>query len=124
MLVLSGRVHETILVPGLPTAIQVMAIQSGTVRLGIEPTQSGQAAEASVSPLPQFHQMVDRRLAITGRGLTELRRHLEAGEVQDAALILEKIEEDLTLLRRRLYSEVEPTAAAPALYSRTLSQSN
>jgi hypothetical protein len=59
---------------------------------------------ASVS---QLTQMVDRRLAIAQKGLAEASRHLSAGQAQDAGIVLEKIDEDLHLLRCRLSREVE-----------------
>jgi carbon storage regulator CsrA len=36
MLVLSRRLHEKILLPGLDIAVQVVAIKPGVVRLGID----------------------------------------------------------------------------------------
>ncbi len=36
MLVLSRRVHEKIVIPGLDITIQVVAVRPGVVRLGIE----------------------------------------------------------------------------------------
>src|SRR6185437_3997932 len=61
----------------------------------------------------QFTQMVDRRLAIAEKGLAEAQRHLAAGQKEDADLVLEKIDEDLHLLRCRLSREVERTASRP-----------
>ncbi len=36
MLVLSRRLHEKIVLPGLNVTIQVVAVKGGTVRIGIE----------------------------------------------------------------------------------------
>ncbi|HTU89831.1 MAG TPA: hypothetical protein VMF69_07030 [Gemmataceae bacterium] len=58
----------------------------------------------------QFTQMVDRRLSISQKGLAEARQHLAAGQAEDAEVVLEKIEEDLFLLRRRLSCEVKTAA--------------
>lgn len=58
-------------------------------------------------PLSQFTQMVERRLSISQKGLAEVRRHLAAGQAEDAGIVLEKIEEDLLLLRCRLDGEVK-----------------
>ncbi len=63
---------------------------------------------ASVSP---FRQMVDRRLAIAQMGLAEARHHLAAGQAEDADMVLDKIDEDLHLLRRRLIRETETRPA-------------
>ncbi len=68
--------------------------------------------------LPQFKQLVDRRLAIAGKGLAEARRHLAAGQVHDADTILEKVDEDLYLLRRRLAGAGE-TPRSSVLCGRT-----
>lgn len=58
---------------------------------------------ASTSPnTAQLRQLVDRRLAIAQKGLEEARRHLAAGQDEDAGIVLEKLDEDLHLLRRRL----------------------
>lgn len=59
----------------------------------------------------QFTQMVDRRLSISQIGLLQARQHLAAGQAEDADIVLEKIEEDLFLLRCRLDSEVKMSAA-------------
>jgi hypothetical protein len=73
---------------------------------------SGRAHEsptysASLSP---FKQLVDRRLAIAQKGLAEARQHLVAGQASDADTVLEKLDEDLYLLRRRLDSATETEA--------------
>jgi hypothetical protein len=60
----------------------------------------------SVSCSP-FTQMVDRRLSIAQMGLAEARQHLAAGQVEDADIVLEKIDEDLNLLRCRIRREME-----------------
>ncbi len=58
----------------------------------------------------QVRQLVDRRLAIAQKGLAEARLHLEAGQEEDAGIVLEKIDEDLHLLRCRLIRETETAA--------------
>jgi hypothetical protein len=63
----------------------------------------------SVSCSP-FTQMVDRRLSIAQIGLAEARQHLAAGQVADADIVLEKIDEDLHLLRCRIHREMETGA--------------
>jgi hypothetical protein len=62
----------------------------------------------------QVRQMVDRRLAIAQKGLAEVQRHLAAGQAEDAGIVLEKIDEDLHLLRCRLNREGEVIAARPS----------
>lgn len=62
----------------------------------------------------QLTQMLDRRLAIARKGLSEAQRYLDAGQTEDAGVVLEKVDEDLHLLRCRLSREVELTAARPS----------
>jgi hypothetical protein len=63
----------------------------------------------------QVAQLVDRRLAIARKGLAEAHRHLEAGQAQDAAIILDKINEDLDLLGHRLLRETRREASRQQL---------
>ncbi len=69
---------------------------------------------AAFAPSNQFRQMIDRRLAIAQRGLAEARHHLESGQNEDAGIVLDKIDEDLHLLRCRLDREAEMAAPRPA----------
>ncbi|HEY7425328.1 MAG TPA: hypothetical protein VH682_13940 [Gemmataceae bacterium] len=70
----------------------------------------------TLSPaLLPFKQLVDRRLAIAQKGLAEARRHLAAGQAADADTVLEKLDEDLHLLRRRLDSMAEPATPGPSV---------
>jgi hypothetical protein len=65
------------------------------------------AEETAPPTLLQINQLVDRRLEIARRGLSELRRHLLSGQEEDAATVLDKLDEELHLLRRRLRREAE-----------------
>jgi hypothetical protein len=97
MLAQSDRVHEKIHFPAFHTTIQVVSIQPGVVRPGVDaPAAPGEA------PPTRLGQLVDKRLAVSQRGLAELRRLLRAGEVEGAEVLLDKVAEDLHLLRRRL----------------------
>ncbi len=73
---------------------------------------SKRARETNVPSAPSspFTQMVDRRLSIAQKGLAEARQHLAAGQVEDADIVLEKIDEDLHLLRCRIRREMETVA--------------
>lgn len=72
-------------------------------------------APSVAASLLQFNQLVDRRLAVAGRGLAELRQHLAAGQTEDAQTLVEKLDEDLHLLRCRLGREVEMAAPRAAV---------
>jgi carbon storage regulator CsrA len=129
MLVLSSRVREKIVFPGFRTAIQVVSIQAGMVRLGIEAPEEVRVLrealpdreaewgppEAFTEPSPlRLNQLVDRRLEVARLGLRELRQRLRAGHAEDAETILAKLDEDLHLLRRRVWREIEQAAPCPA----------
>jgi carbon storage regulator CsrA len=129
MLVLSARLHEKVLFPGSHTSVEIVAIQPSTVRLGIEAPDevrvlrqgipdrvaewgepSPPADGASPSSLLQLDRLVQKRLEIARKGLEEAQRHLGSGRSGDAETVLEKLDEDLHLLRRRLRREVEQAA--------------
>lgn len=63
----------------------------------------------------QVKQMVERRLSIAQKGLAEAQRHLAAGQAEDAEIVLEKLDEDLLLLRCRLGWEADSAAARPSM---------
>jgi hypothetical protein len=69
------------------------------------------------APSPSFsqlRQMLDRRLSIAQKGLAEAQQHLAAGQSEDAGIVLEKVDEDLHLLRCRLSREGEMLVARPS----------
>src|ERR1700737_4809691 len=107
MLVLTRRLHETIVFPAFQTTVHVVSAQPHAVRLGVEaPAEvrvlTGEVAERGVRPadvssadeppsLIQLDQLVQKRLDIARLGLTELRRRLAAGREDDAEIIRKKI---------------------------------
>jgi carbon storage regulator CsrA len=124
MLVLSARLHEKIQFPGLHTYIQILGIQSSLVRLGIDAPEEvrvlrqgipdraiewGPDPDQANEPLSllRLSQLLDRRLAVAQVGLAVLLEHLDAGELDQAQVIREKLDEDLHLLRRRVRCEME-----------------
>ena len=126
MLVLTRRLHETIVFPTFQTTVHVVSAQPHAVRLGVEaPPEvrvlTGEAAERGVRPavepsageppsLLQLDQLVQKRLDIARLGLTELRRRLDCGQEDDAEIIRKKIDEDLSMLQRRVRREAEKAA--------------
>jgi carbon storage regulator CsrA len=118
MLVLSRRFNEKICIPMIQTTVQVVAIKPGSVRLGIEAPPdvvvlreeiqdrmthgTPDARQAKASGLGQVGQFLGKRLDISQRGLAVLRRQLQAGNLAEAELTLDSLEEDLGLLRQRL----------------------
>jgi carbon storage regulator CsrA len=124
MLVLSTRPSEKILLPDSQTTIEVVAIQSGSVRLGIsapddvrvlrENLPDRQAEWGPAEPaadeapsLPMLRRLMEKRLEIAREGIREARQLLRAGLEEDAHVLLEKVDEDLHLLRRRVRREFE-----------------
>ena len=128
MLVLSRRVNEKILFPGLHTSVQILAIKSGLVRLGIDAPNNvhvlreevpdrtvnwGPAPEAERDPALQatrLQQMIARRLEIVRKGLTEAQELTDA-DAPDASELLARVDEDLRLLAHRVRTEFEKIEA-------------
>jgi carbon storage regulator CsrA len=120
MLVLSRRLNEKILIPGMNIAIQVVGFKAGQVRLGIEAppevtvlreevpdriTEWGApappAGEASVEmKLRKANQLLRNRLRAGSADLKLLRRQLDLGMTDEAQITLDKMEEEFQLLPR------------------------
>src|SRR5438034_1239876 len=122
MLVLSRRLKEKIVLPDLGVEIQVVALKSGTVRLGIvappdvtvlreevrvRDAEWRPAVDTARAQLQQLQTLLRNRLKISNAGLAMLRRQMQAGLDQEAEETLARIEEDLQMLRERLDGEVE-----------------
>jgi carbon storage regulator CsrA len=138
MLVLSRRVNEKILFPGINTAVRVVSCKRGVVRLGIEappevtvlreelrqrPASAGGAVNtAPGDPAPRERQraallrQVRDRLQVTGVGLGAVQLLLDAGLTEDGKDTLARIRDDLQLLRFGLDGELEdpPPQRPPA----------
>jgi carbon storage regulator len=121
MLVLSRRLNEKILIPGLNIAIKVVAFKPGQVRLGIEApphvtvlreevpdriTEWGAPAatasdEGSVEmKLRKANQLLRNRLRAGSADLKLLRRQIDLGMIDEAQVTLDKMEEEFQLLPR------------------------
>ena len=121
MLVLSRRENETLVFPGLETTIEVVSIKKGVVRLGIaapdhirvlrgelpdrETEWAAPPALATSTGLLALPELVQKRIAIVRRGLDEVQRSLSDARTEEAETLLDKLDEDLHLLRRRLNAE-------------------
>src|SRR5262249_16454974 len=116
MLVLSRRIDEKIVFPTFDTILHIVAIKNGAVRLGIEapddvpvyreeifdptrftppPTRAG-VAEAAFQELTH---LVRNRLNSTTIGFALLRRQLELGLHKEVEGTLQKIEQEIEVLR-------------------------
>jgi carbon storage regulator CsrA len=116
MLVLSRRLNEKICFPGFRTAVQVLNLTRGAVRLGIEAPPEVTVLREEVQALPVVAQLLgpqtgtadreaaapclDSLLAFAAAGLEQARDWLKAGRTQDAQALLDTMQEDLTHLRR------------------------
>ena len=93
MLVLHTRANEKILLPDAEASIEIVAIQSGSVRLPIrgpedlrvmrEQAQQPPAAETPPS-LPMLRRLLEARLDIARKGIGQARDLLQAGRDEDA----------------------------------------
>jgi carbon storage regulator CsrA len=134
MLVLSRRPNEKILFPSISTAVHVLSIKGGAVRLGIEAppevtilrnelqarsaewSATTRLAEPAESRLSRLRHLLRNRLSVTTVGLGLLRRQAQAGLSEEMERTIAKIEEEMHLLRQRLESEAaEPPKPAPKM---------
>jgi carbon storage regulator CsrA len=131
MLVLSRRPNEKVLFPSINTAVQVLSIKGGTVRLGIEAPpevailreelQARVAEWRATTPLVEpaesrlrgLRHLLRNRLSVTTVGLALLRQQARAGLSDELERTIARIEEDMHLLRQRL--ESEPATTPPPL---------
>jgi two-component system, OmpR family, response regulator len=133
VLVLSRRLHEKILFPSLDIAVQVVGVNPGGVRLGIQappevtvlreelhdrapdwgtpelPPGDGKT-QSKVSELRHF---LRNRLNVAAIGLTLMRQQLEVDRSEEAQVTLTKLEEDFQLLRQRLAGNLEDAKLEP-----------
>jgi carbon storage regulator CsrA len=114
MLVLSRKKNEKIVVPTLGVTIEVIAVSPSTVKIGISAPPDVDVARAELprrktewadDPMNRLRRMLRERLRVTGVGLAELRRQLDAGQTDDAHRTLDSLADDVRLLVRRLESE-------------------
>ena len=98
MLDLSPRNRESTLVPRVGTTVEVVSIEASGIC-----SPEGDPAPA----LPAIKQMLEKRLEIARTGIHEAQQLLHSGNEEDARIVLEKVDEDLHLLRRRVRREFE-----------------
>ncbi len=126
MQLFTTRPTDKVHLPDIEATIEVVAIQGGTVRLGIAAPDEVRVVREAVSErkaawtpevgeepasIADIQRLMDKRLEIAREGLNEARQYLRAGDEESAGMIIEKIDEDLHLLRRRLRREFEKAEA-------------
>jgi carbon storage regulator CsrA len=125
MLVLSARVNDKVRLPDVSVCVRVVSVQGNIVRLGFEAPdevrilRDGQydrvaewgrpeeEREEEAPSLSDIQKLLDKRLEIARAGVNAAQTMLKNGAGSDAEMILEKLDEDLHLLRRRVRHEFE-----------------
>jgi carbon storage regulator CsrA len=145
MLVLSRRVNEKIVLPGINTTIQLLSTKQGLVRLGIDApaevavfreevwlrTQPAVAPKqlledhAAKARLHELNHLLRNRLNSANLGMAVLRQQMLRGLSADADKTLLKLEEEFRTLREQTEDIVEKALnpeppAAPAASCRAL----
>lgn len=116
MLKLFDRLHEKLTDSDLAPTHPVGDIPPELVSLDLDVTGWLPSSAESDAVPSTLDQVVDRRLAIAHLGLAELRRHLRTGRSEDAQVILDKLDEDLYLLRQRMRRRGETPARGPTVH--------
>jgi carbon storage regulator CsrA len=129
MLVLSRKINERIVFPGIDASVQVLAVKPGIVRLGIQAprevsilreeildakgvrTAPPPPPEPSSTSIRRLNQLVHSRLRIASIGTALLRRQLELGLTQAATETLDQVERELQALQERSEAEISKHAA-------------
>jgi carbon storage regulator len=112
MLVLARRLNERILIPAIGASVQVVGIQGGIVRLGIEApaeikvfreevVRDGRS-DAKADTAPPRREDLRQRLTETVDELSALRQQLRGKLPAAAAAALFRIDRDLGELARRM----------------------
>jgi carbon storage regulator CsrA len=130
VLVLSRRVHEKVLFPNFRAAVEVLGVKGTTVRLGIQappevtvlreeiPDRLAEwgppAAPETPTGCERLVELVSNRLRVADVGLEALRSQIRAGLSEEALTVVERLAEDLQLLRRRLAEEARKAPPRPA----------
>ncbi len=112
MLVLTRRLNETIVLPIHGVTVRVLSARSNAVRIGIEAppdvavlrgeVHDRQKHRPAAEPTAPMCGLANRRVETARKGLAEAQRLLAAGQTVEAAETLQRIDEDLVMLERRL----------------------
>jgi carbon storage regulator CsrA len=120
MLVLSRRLNQRIVFPGFKAFVQVLGVNSGVVKLGIDappevtvlreeiPDRASEwglpAAvpedEGTIAKLRKSNRMLRHRLLSCSADLKLLRRQMRMGFYDDAETTLDKIQHDVQLQKQ------------------------
>ena len=125
MLVLSRRLNEKLLFPDSNTTIQVLHVNPGVVRLGIDAPPDVTVLRAEVpdrsadwrQPLPRHECVSDRWLKSASRSMGLLRLQLRAGRTKEAEAALDHMHQEIQAMRRRIAADKSSLPATAALES-------
>jgi carbon storage regulator CsrA len=121
-------VNEKILFPGMNVSVQVVSLKSGAVRLGIEAPpevaiwreelQGGEIAKtlrasSTAQDSLSLKDHLNARLKETSIEVGMARLQLRAGCIQNVAVMLERIHDELQGLRRQLETGMERPSSRP-----------
>jgi carbon storage regulator CsrA len=138
MLVLSRRLTQKIVFPGIQTTVQIVSVKPGVVRLGIDAPEHiavfreellDRAAlqdAAAEGPLPpsvsnESMHLLNNLLNTNMVGLALLRRQLALGHTGDASSTLDKMESNLLDIQQRFERlNAKQPKSAPAVKRRAL----
>ncbi len=128
MLVLSRKLHEKVLLPGIDAAIEVVGVKGNTVRLGIQappdvvvlreelrgaaPARSEAARTGDAGAdarLRELHHFLNNRLNGMALGLALLRKQQQLGLTDQTGATIDKIEREITTLRTALEGGPKPS---------------
>jgi two-component system, OmpR family, response regulator len=133
MLVLSRKLYEKIVFAGTHTAVQIVGIKGGVLRLGIEAppevavlreelydpaAEGGANAAPAESQLATFRRQFRNRLRDTGVGLGLLHLFLDVGEAEEAKATLQRIRDEFCILRYGVEGELMQASAPPPVPAR------
>jgi carbon storage regulator CsrA len=133
MLVLSRRLNQKIVFPGIQTTVQIVAVKPSVVRLGIEAPENvavyreellgkkglsiespADTALSKTTPNESTH-LLNNLLNINTVGLALLRRQLALGQAEEMQCTLDKIESNLRSIQKR--AECVEAGAPPPFIS-------
>jgi carbon storage regulator CsrA len=120
MLVLSRRSNQKVLFPNINTAVQIVSVKGGTVRLGIEappevrilreelqdPDKEWRTmappVESAERRVRELRHLLRNRLNVLTLGLGLLRQQAREGWSNDLEQTIAKMEEEMQMVRQRL----------------------
>jgi carbon storage regulator len=123
MLVLSRRINEKLLIPCIETAVQVLSIQGGQVRLGVEaPPEVAVFREEIYKrdsdrdesvPESQAPGLLRNRLGLLALGLDRLQRQMQGKLTPGVQAALERLGDEFGELARIVNGLLEDEDDAP-----------